>query len=177
MALQAIAPLILTMLLVGVAANLAQVGFIFSQDAFKPDLERLNPLTGLKRIFSGRGLVELLKSLLKIGVIGFVVYNALRNNYPAIVSSSQMSLPAAVSSLSQVAITVGMQVDLAMLVLAAADYLFQRREFEKSLRMTRTVLGWAISFIWQIPEPSEIPVEVKNEAADHVEQSSRDDSL
>jgi flagellar biosynthetic protein FlhB len=135
--LQTVAPLIGTLMLVGVAANLAQVGVMFSQEVFKPDFNRVNPVPGLKRIFSGRVLVELLKSLLKLSVISLVVYITLRDNSLIIASTSRMSLSGAASNLSQVAITIGLRVSLAMLVLAAADYLFQRREFEKSLRMTR----------------------------------------
>lgn len=137
LALQAAAPLVGTLLLVGIIANLAQVGLMFSQDAFKPDFNRVNPLPGFKRMFSGRGLVELLKSVLKLTVISFIVYTTLRDNSLTIASTSRMSLTAAASSLVQVAISVGLRVSMAMLVLGAADYLFQRREFDKSLRMTR----------------------------------------
>lgn len=136
-ALKVVAPLILLIMVVGVVANLGQVGFFFSQEALKPDFNRVNPLNGVKRVFSGRGVFDLLKSLLKIAVIGFVVYTALRDNYPALVSTSRMSLVAAMSSLAQVGLTVGFKVGIAMVVLAAIDYVFQRREFEKSLRMTK----------------------------------------
>jgi flagellar biosynthetic protein FlhB len=137
LALQAIAPLLGTLMLVGIATNLAQVGIMFSRDAFKPDFNRVNPFPGLKRIFSGQGLVELLKSLLKLIVIGFVVYTTLRDNSLIIASTSRMTLAAAGSSLTQVAMAVGLRVSVAMLVLAAADYLFQRHKLEKSLRMTK----------------------------------------
>lgn len=135
--LQTIAPLIGALLLVGVVANLGQVGFMFSQDALKPDFYRVSPLAGLKRVFSGRSLVELFKSSLKIVIIGFVVYKALYDNYPMIASSSRMTLTTAVSTLAQVSLAVGLRVATVMVVLAAADYLFQRHEFEKGLRMTK----------------------------------------
>jgi flagellar biosynthetic protein FlhB len=137
---QAVAPLVLTLMVVGVVANLAQVGFMFSQEALRPDFSRVNPLTGLRRIFSGRGLVELIKSLLKLAVIGLVVYTTLRDNFDTIAASSRMSLSGAVSSLAGVAAAVGLRAAVVMLVIAAADYVFQRREFEKSLRMTRQEL-------------------------------------
>lgn len=136
LAMRAIVPLVGTLMLVGIIANLAQVGFMFSKNVFKPDFNRVNPLSGFKRILSGRGLVELLKSLLKLTVIGFIVYTTLRDNSLTIAATSRMSLAAAAGSIAQVAIGVGLRVAMAMLVLGAADYLFQRREFEKSLRMT-----------------------------------------
>lgn len=136
-ALTVVAPLVLLIMAVGIAANVGQVGFLFSQEALKPDFSRISPLNGFKRVFSGRGLFDLLKSLLKIAVISFVVYTALRDNYPALVSTSRMSLTAAISNLAQVGLAVGFKVGLVMVVLAVVDYVFQRREFEKSLRMTK----------------------------------------
>lgn len=132
-----IAPLVLSIMAVGIVANLGQVGFFFSQEALKPDISRISPLNGFKRVFSGRGVFDLLKSLLKIVVIGFVIYTALRDNYPALVSISQMSLITAISSLAQIGLAVGFKVGMVMVVLAAIDYIFQRRQFEKSLRMTK----------------------------------------
>jgi flagellar biosynthetic protein FlhB len=137
---QAAAPLILVLMGVGIVANLAQVGFMFSQEALKPDLKRINPLNGLRRIVSARGLAELVKSLLKLAVIGFVVYTTLRDNASSIAATSRMTLWAGASSLAGVAATLGMRAAVVMLVLAAADYLFQRKQFEKSLRMTRQEL-------------------------------------
>lgn len=136
-AVTVIAPLVLLIMVVGVVANLSQVGFFFSQEALKPDINRISPLNGFKRIFSGRGAFDLLKSLLKIVVIGFVVYTTLRDNYPLLVSTSRTSLTAAMSNLAQVGLAVGFKVGMVMVVLAVIDYIFQRHEFEKSLRMTK----------------------------------------
>ena len=138
--LGALAPILATILVVGVISNLVQVGLMFSQTALAPDFNRINPLTGLKRIFSARGMVELLKSLLKLTVIGYVVYAALSAEYPTIASSSQMDLTAAVSVLSRIGGAVGMRGAAAMLIIAMADYMYQRFDFEKNLRMTRQEL-------------------------------------
>lgn len=132
-----IAPLILLIMAIGIVTNVGQVGFLFSQEALKPDISRISPLNGFKRIFSGRGVFDLLKSLLKIVVIGFVVYTGLRDNYPALVSTSRMSFVVAISNLVQIGLTIGFKVGMVMIVLAAIDYIFQRRQFEKSLRMTK----------------------------------------
>lgn len=132
-----IAPLVLSLMLIGVVVNIAQVGFMFSQNAIVPDFSRVNPLTGLKRLFALRGLIDLLKSLLKIVIIGVVVYITLRDNYPTIAVIGQMNLAAGISKLSEMGIIMGQRVGIVMLAIAAADYLYQRWEFEKSLRMTK----------------------------------------
>ncbi|MEW5956483.1 MAG: flagellar biosynthesis protein FlhB [Chloroflexota bacterium] len=134
---QAVAPLTLALLLVSVVANLAQVGFMFSPKAIQLDPNKINPLNGFKRIFSGRGFVELIKSLLKVAVIGLVVYLALRDNYASIAAASRMSLNSAISNMAGIGILVGRRVGIVMVVIAAVDYFYQRWEFEKSLRMTK----------------------------------------
>lgn len=134
---QIIAPLVLTVVLVGVVSNIGQVGFLLSGEALKPDLNRINPLNGLKRMVSMRGVVELLKSLLKISIIGTVVYGVLRDNIETIALSSQGNLAAGLAGFAQIAKTLGMRVGMVMLVIAAADFLYQRYEHEKSLRMSK----------------------------------------
>jgi flagellar biosynthetic protein FlhB len=78
--MKVIAPFLGMTLLVVVASNLVQVGFLFSGEALRPNLERLNPLSGLQRIFSRRSLVELFKSILKFTIIGGVTSHLIRKN-------------------------------------------------------------------------------------------------
>lgn len=137
---QAVFPLLLTVMVAGVIANVAQVGLLLSEQALKPDLNRVNPLNGLKRLFSLRGLVELGKSLVKLGAVGFTVYLGIRDNYEVIAATGQMTLSAGIANLSQVAGAIGLRAAVVILIIAAADYLFQRREHEKNLRMTRQEL-------------------------------------
>jgi flagellar biosynthesis protein FlhB len=138
--LQALAPVLLVMMGTGVVINLMQVGFMFSENALKPDLNRINPLSGLKRIFSGRGAMELLKSLLKLIILGYVAYSALQDNTPTLYAMTRMTLPVGLSALAQIGLSIGMRIAEAMLIIAVADYMFQRKEFEKSLRMSRQEL-------------------------------------
>ncbi|HMQ53895.1 MAG TPA: flagellar biosynthesis protein FlhB [Anaerolineae bacterium] len=137
LAAQAIAPFVLSLMVIGVVTNVGQVGLMFSQKALQPDFSRVDPLTGFKRIFAVRSLVELLKSLLKMTIIGLVVYLALRDNYELLSATSRMSPAAGIGLLYQLAITIGLRVAVVMLFLAAADYLYQRWEHERSLKMTK----------------------------------------
>lgn len=134
---QAVAPLILTLMLVGVVANVGQVGFLLSSQSLAPDPKRIDPISGLKRLFSPRSLVELVKSLLKLTLIGSVVYSILRDNYDLMAATGHMALPVALSQLTQIGLTIGLRVALIMFVLAAADYAYQRYEFEKNLKMSK----------------------------------------
>ena len=134
---QALGPLLIALLFIGILANVIQVGFLFSLQALRPDPSRINPLNGLKRIFSERGLVELVKSLLKLAIIGIVVYLSLRDNAETIAASSRLSLSQTLANLVTTGRSIGLRVAGTILVIAVADYLFQRRAHTKSLRMSK----------------------------------------
>lgn len=132
-----LAPFVLPLVVVGVVANMMQVGLLFSPKVLQPDLKKISPANGFKRLFSLRGTVDLLKSLIKVTVVGTVIYITLRDNYPAILSTSRMQLSSGVSTLAGMAIEVGFRVAAIMVVLAALDYVYQRYEHEKGLRMSK----------------------------------------
>src|SRR5918996_5750965 len=77
--LKLLAPLVLGIALVGVISNVGQFGFLLSGNAIKPQFSRVNPLEGAKRIFSGRTLVELVKTILKVTIVGFFAWQALQD--------------------------------------------------------------------------------------------------
>lgn len=134
---QMLAPLVGALMVVGVTANLAQVGFLFSGQALKLDPKRIDPMSGLKRLFALRGVVELFKSLTKIMLVGIVVYTAIRDNFSALIATTHLNLDAAMASIIQVAIMVGIRVGVMMFFIAAADYIYQRYEHEKNLKMSK----------------------------------------
>ncbi len=118
-------------------ANLLQVGFLFSSKALSPKMDRLNPLKGLQRIFSVRTLYELLKSIVKIIIIGYVAYG----RYMAAMERFGQTVwqdPAQAAELILLLITdLGLSVGLALLVMAGLDYFYQWWRYEKDLRMTK----------------------------------------
>jgi flagellar biosynthetic protein FlhB len=133
-------PIALGGMLLGVAANLLQVGFLFTLEPLTPNFGRLNPLEGLKRIFSRRSLVELVKSLLKMGLVGFVAYQTVRDDLGRFPTLMQVGLPGAVRFMMDLISRLLLTVGILMLILAIADYLYQRFEYEVSLRMTKQEL-------------------------------------
>ncbi len=132
-----LAPFTIILLLVGLVSNFAQIGPLFTAKALKPDLNKINPLNGLKKLFSLRTVADLLKSIIKVLVVGLVIYITLRDNFSMVLSTSRMSLSAGVSALVQLGIEVGFRVGMIMVIIAALDYVYQRYEHEKSLKMTK----------------------------------------
>lgn len=128
---------LLGLLAVGVAVTVAQTRLMWSSKKIGFDFKRLNPLSGLKRIFSAQGLMELARALLKLGLTGWVAYNFIRANYTTLLELGQYDLPLAVRTFADVIISLTLRVGGAYLVLAAADYFYQRWTLMRHLRMTR----------------------------------------
>lgn len=131
-----LAPLLLAVVIALVAANLAQVGGIFSVEPLGPDFNKLNPAQGLKRLFSTRALFEACKSLLKLGVLGLVTWLALVPLQPLL---TRLHF---VDPLGHGTVVLGMvgpflfKLLLALLVLALLDIGFTRWDFAKKMRMS-----------------------------------------
>jgi flagellar biosynthetic protein FlhB len=130
-------PIMGVALVTGCAASLAQTGFLFNPSTLLPQFSRLNPLQGLKRIFSRRGLVELLKAVAKIGLCGYVAYAVIRSNLYIFPRLMDMGIGDAVAIVANLVSTIVLRVGLCLLVLAIGDYIFQYTEHMKSLRMTK----------------------------------------
>jgi flagellar biosynthesis protein FlhB len=130
-------PILLVAFMAAAAANLAQVGFIFTSEAIQPKFDKINPINGFKRIFSVRSVVELLKSLLKISFIGIVTFTVLWKSMPDIFGLSQKSVGTALVTLGSLTVQMGLYASGALLFLALLDFLYQKYEFEKNIRMSK----------------------------------------
>ncbi|MBI2874490.1 MAG: EscU/YscU/HrcU family type III secretion system export apparatus switch protein [Firmicutes bacterium] len=122
---------------IGAASQLVQGGFLFSARPLAPVWDRLNPLSGARRLFSRRSLVETAKALLKIVLVGTAAYGLLRNRQEEALHLAQTS--PAVSAAWAWAVTKQLvfRVGFVLLGIGALDYLFRRWEMEQGLRMTR----------------------------------------
>ena len=116
------------------AAVICQVGWTMTSEPFKPNLGRLNPISGMKKIISLRSVVELLKGLLKAGVFAVVIYSAIKNYLPASSRAMQMPLAFSAASFWDMLWTLSMRLAAMLLAMALVDYLYQRWEFERSIR-------------------------------------------
>lgn len=130
-------PVVAASYLVGLVTNLAQVGLVFTAEPLAPRLSRIDPAAGLARIFSGRALAELLKSCVKVIIIGYYGYLTLRQDYPLLVATGAMELGQTLVTMGNLALRLGLRIGIALAVLAALDYAYQRWEFLNSLKMTK----------------------------------------
>jgi flagellar biosynthetic protein FlhB len=130
-------PILIPILIAGIFANVIQVGFQIHSEAMSPKLSKLNPISGMKRFLSVRALVELGKSLLKIMFIGSIVYVLVKSDmkiFPSLINQEVRQL---LSFIAQKSLKICFFVCLAMLILAILDYIYQRWQFEKDLKMSK----------------------------------------
>jgi len=132
-----VAPIMLVFVVVSLVSQVIQVGFMATPEVLQPKFSRINPLEGLKRIFSKRALVEFLKSVVKIALVGYLVYQQVRGNLGWLSQVGLLELEQSVALLIDSLYRMGVQVGLFLLIVAAADYWWQRREFESSIRMSK----------------------------------------
>lgn len=121
----------------GLTVAFIQVGFVFSGEPLAVKLERIDPVEGFKRIFSKRAMVEFLKSILKMIVIGYIVYSVSLKYVLIFPQFIDMEAIQIVRTLLYIVFEMAMKVGVALLVLGLADFLYQRWEYEQSLKMTK----------------------------------------
>ena len=129
-------PFMIIMLIAGLSANLFQIGFLITAKPLQPRFDRLNPITGLKRFFSLRSLVELMKSLAKLTLITTIVYLSMRARMPEVLALLGAPPLTSILVVSSLVVAVWWRIVLAMVVIGFADYAYQRWQHDRDLRMT-----------------------------------------
>jgi len=122
---------------VAVFSTVVQVGFVMSPEALTPNLAKLNPLSGVKRLLSIAGAFDVFKSTLKLCLFGYLVYLAIAGHWPEVARFSVLTPTASLSAMGNILRDVAMRVSLLWLALSGLDYFFQRKQTDKQLRMTK----------------------------------------
>jgi len=130
-------PYILMLFVVGLSVNLLQTGFVLSAHPLKFDIEKLNPISGMRRILSVRGIVRFLMSMMKIVVVGTVAYLSLRSEMRLLPATMELEVADLFKHVVRAAFFLGVRLALALLLLGLLDFLYQRWQYEQDLRMTR----------------------------------------
>ncbi len=130
-------PLVLVLVVVGVGVNVMQFGFLFTLKPLQPKLSKLNPIAGLKRFASLKSLVELVKSFAKIVVIATVAFLAISGEQERFILLMHESVGGMLSFIGHTVFRVALHTTAALMVLALLDFLYQKWQFKKDLRMTK----------------------------------------
>jgi flagellar biosynthetic protein FlhB len=132
-----IVPLLLATLMLSIAANVMQGGLVFSTESMGFHFEKLSPKKGMERIFSKNGLVELIKSVVLLGAIGFISYRVISSHLPLFPKLVLMDVRKLLHWTAVISYEVFIRVAVLLVVLALADYLFQKYRFAEQLKMSK----------------------------------------
>ena len=132
-----VGPILLVPTVAGIAATFFQTKLLVTGESLRPKFSRINPLQGIKRLFSLRSLIEALKGLLKITVLLYIIYNFLAGTVELFTKYLFTDLVTACSHLAGLAFQMSMQIAVAYVVLAAADVFYQWMDYERQLRMSK----------------------------------------
>ena len=136
-AMKSVAPFLILLFLAIVVTLYAQVGLLFTLHPLIPSLSKINPLNGIKRLFSIRALMTALTNIGKLLVVGTVAYMTLRAGAAAIVYAFTFSVYDVVPLVSMLMFDLGIKMAVALLILALLDFAWQRYRHERDLRMTK----------------------------------------
>ena len=144
-------PFFLLGVVITILISVFQVGWKISTKPMQPKLEKFNPINGFKRIFSKNSLFELVKSIVKIGVISYVAYSSVKNNRNDLFLLYDIPLNQAVTLIGSIIINTGLKISFVYLVVGIADYAYQKHKFNEDMKMTK----------------QEVKDEYKNSEGDH----------
>jgi flagellar biosynthetic protein FlhB len=130
-------PLMAVVMLAGLIVEIAQAGWHPTTKPLRPKLSKLSPLKGIKKIFSLNAVLELVKSLLKLAVVGIGIYTVVINEINVLRHFVQMELINTVAYVGDVVIDIGVMVGGMYVAIALLDFLFQWWRHNKSLKMTK----------------------------------------
>jgi flagellar biosynthesis protein FlhB len=133
------APILLCVFMI-LIASLSQNGLIFSSEPLIPKLEKISVFKGLKKIFSMRSVVEFIKGVLKITALGYAVFLIFNDTKNIIIATPELGIDGVMEAFSSISFKIVIAGCILMLLVAATDFLYQRYEFMKSLRMTKQEL-------------------------------------
>jgi flagellar biosynthetic protein FlhB len=122
-----------------VVANVLQFGLLFSPQLVAPKFSKLNPLAGVKRLFfSPQTLVQLAKQLMKLAIVVLICWFGVKDNLTMLYALAHASPHDIIVSIEGIVFWIGVKVGALLLILGLADYIWERRRLEQSLKMTKT---------------------------------------
>ncbi len=132
-----VGPVMAAALLLGIITTIAQTKGLFTMKAVRPKFSNLNPLSGIKKLFSMQAVVGILKGLIEVIVIGVMIYSEIKDRLPTILALTDAGVMQGVAYTGLAIYDVVMTICILLVFVAAGDYLFQWWSYEKKLKMSK----------------------------------------
>jgi flagellar biosynthetic protein FlhB len=132
-----VVPIFGLLIAITIGGSVLQSGFMWSTESLKFNPGVLNPFTGIKKLLTKRSAIELLKSIIKIGLLVYIAYKLILKELPSIFSLPGQEMGSIMNYLGKTSFQLTMKVGMFFLFIAGLDYLFQRWQHKKELMMTQ----------------------------------------
>lgn len=130
-------PTLLTVVFIGVLVTFLTVGPVFAPEVFKFDMKKFNPVENLKAKFKLKTLVELLKSLLKISLAGYLIYLVMVKSIPVLTQTVSLPIEGSLAVFYAFLLEVVVKVGILFMVIAVADLIYQKKAFANEMKMEK----------------------------------------
>lgn len=130
-------PILLVAIVIAVLGNMLQQSWMITSKPLQPKLSKISPLSGFKRMFSVRQLVELIKSIAMISIIMIVVYTTIKSKMNVLLTFYDIGLNAALATVGNIIIDLGIKISAVFLVVGFVDLIYQRHKFKNDNMMTK----------------------------------------
>ncbi len=132
-----IAPILIIGVVIAFVCDVAQVKWKPTTKPLRPKFRNLNPISGFKKIISVNSLVELIKSLLKIGLIAYVCYNFLKDKWTYLFNIFDITLMQGLHIIADLVTDLGIRIAATFMLIALGDYIYQKVKFSNDMKMTK----------------------------------------
>jgi len=130
-------PIFMSAILTAFIINVFQVKWQISLKPLQPKLNKFNPISGFKRIFSAEKLFDLLKSIAKVAIIGILAYTTLKDKMQVLFRLVDMEIGNAIVEIGDLVISLGLKISAFYMIIGLADYIYQKLKFKKEMMMTK----------------------------------------
>ena len=132
-----VAPVFIAAVIVAIVVDIMQVKWQPTAKPLQPKFSKINPISGFKRIFSKEKLIELLKSLIKLVLLGYLAYSTIKGEFSLLFALFDVELITAISAIGTIAINLGLKISAFYIVIGFADFGYQKWKFAEDMKMTK----------------------------------------
>ncbi len=132
-----VAPVFIAAVIVAIVTDIMQVKWAPTTKPLMPKFSKINPISGFKRIFSKEKLLDLLKSLVKLFLLGYMAYSTIKGEFAVLFSLFDMELISAIGVIGDIAINLGLKISALYIVIGFVDFGYQKWKFAEDMKMTK----------------------------------------
>jgi flagellar biosynthetic protein FlhB len=159
-------PILAVVFVIAFVLDLIQVKWKPSTKTMKPDFNKFNPINGVKRLFSVKTLIQLLKSILIIAVCSIVTYNKLKDEVGFLFNVYEIPLNVVIAKMGELILDLAITICFIYLIIGVVDYIYEKYKFSEDMKMTKQ----EVKEEWKNTEGNP---EVKNKQRRRMQEASR----